>query len=162
MYYALVNSYLRYGIIVWGNTNAEILKPLKSLNERVLRIITFAPLGKLDTSIIFKHLKILNFDKTFLLETYKFIYKSKNFLLPIESIATHFNRAASITHTYNTRSHSRNHLSTAPVVLLSSFAQKSIQHRSPELWRNIPTTIRVAESLNIFKAALKKHLLSIE
>ncbi len=158
----LVNSYLRYGIIVWGNANAEILKPLKSLNERVLRIITFAPLGKLDTSIIFKHLKILNFDKTFLLETYKFIYKSKNFLLPIESIATHFNRAASISHTYNTRSHSRNHLSTAPVVLLSSFAQKSIQHRSPELWRNIPTNIRVAESLNIFKAALKNHLLSIE
>ena len=63
IYYALVNSYLRYGILIWGNASHTVLHPLNVLNNRVLRIITFAPLGRLDPSIIYDHLKILNLEK---------------------------------------------------------------------------------------------------
>ena len=79
IYYALVNSYIRYGILIWGgNASSTALQPLLTLNNRVLRIMTFAPLGRLDVTIIYDHLKILNLEKTYLLEVGKFMYKKKN------------------------------------------------------------------------------------
>ena len=39
LYYALVHSYLAYGIIVWVNTNQSILKYLVTLQKRVIRVM---------------------------------------------------------------------------------------------------------------------------
>ena len=161
IYYALVNSYFRYGLVAWGNASYSALQPLNALNDRVLRIMSFAPLGRLDTSIIYEHLQILNIKKTFTLETCKFIFKSRNLLLPLETIATHFTRATG-DHSYNTRSRSRNMLSIAPISFLSVFAQKSIQNRSAEAWACLPSAIQNAESFNIFKCALKKYLVGYD
>ena len=161
IYYALVHSYLRYGLTAWGNASSAALQPLNSLNDRVLRIITFAPLGRLDTSIIYDHLKVLNIKNMFTLETCKFIFKSKNMLLPLQTIATHFTRPSG-THRYNTRCRSRNLLSIAPTAFLSAFAQKSIQNRSVEIWDCLPSTIQNAESYNIFKSQLKKYLIEYD
>ena len=160
MYYALVHSYLRYGLIAWGNAASQILQPLQSLNNRVLRIMTFAPLGRLDTSIIYNHLKILNVEKTFVLETCKFIYKSKNGLLPLhlQSIASHFNRSTP-RHSHGTRTRNRNIFSTIPHEYLSEHAQKSIQCKAVSMWENTSNCIRDSESLGIFKNSLKSHLL---
>ena len=51
IYYALVNSYLRYGISSWGNASSEVLKPLNVLINRVVRIMSFAPLGRLSQNV---------------------------------------------------------------------------------------------------------------
>jgi len=160
IYYALVNSYLRYGLLAWGNASPSALYSLNVLNNKVLRIITFAPLGRLDTSIIYEHLSILTLEKMFFLETGKFIYKSKNELLPIQTIATHFSRSSSTSHGHFTRNRSVNNLGMVPLHLLSSFAQKSIQLKTDKLWSDIPYEIRHAESYNIFKYLYKKHLIS--
>ena len=97
----------------------------------------------------------------FLLETWKFIYKSKNALLPVQTIATHFNRNSSRSHDHFTRNRSANNLSVVPLHLLSYFAQKSIQLKADELWLDIPNDIRQAESYNIFKYLYKKHLITV-
>ena len=60
VYYALVNSYLRYGISSWGNASTDVLKPLNSLLNRVVRIMSFAPLGRLNPNPIYKHLNLLD------------------------------------------------------------------------------------------------------
>ena len=161
IYYALVHSYLRYGLIAWGNAASHILQPLHSLNNRVLRIMTFAPLGRLDSTIIYDHLKILNIDKTFALETCKFIFKSKNGLLPVSSIANYFDRDPP-RHRYNTRNRNQNVFSSLPIDLLSEHARKSIQCKIVTLWNNIPSYVREVESLNIFKSSLKRYLLDLE
>ena len=122
--------------------------------------MTFAPLGRLDTSIIYDHLKILTLENTYVLEAGKFTYKSKHKILPLQSIATHFSRNVQPLHGYSTRSRLRNNLSVVPYSLLSSYAQKSIQHKSIEIWNDIPLDVREAESFNIFKSCLKKHLLN--
>ena len=159
IYYALVNSYLRYGLITWGNAATAVLQPLNVLNNRTLRIITFAPLGRLDTSIIYEHLKILTIEKLFFFEASKFIYKSKNNILPLQTIATHFGRNTQSIHRYSTRNRPSNNLSIVPLNLLSCHARKSIQLKADELWSDIPTDIQHAESFNIFKYLLKNHLI---
>ena len=102
--------------------------------------MSFAPFGRLDTKPIFQHLKLLNVEETFLLESAKFIYKDKNGLLPISSIAHHFDRPIPNS---NRALRLRSHSSVAPYNLLSNSAKKSIQVRSPQIWESIPSSLRV-------------------
>ena len=57
---ALIHSYLRYGILIWGSASASTLKPLETLVNKAIRIISFAPLGNIDLSQIYKDLNLLN------------------------------------------------------------------------------------------------------
>ena len=77
VYHSLIHSYLRYGIMVWGNASESTLQPLKCLINRAVRIITFAPFGRVDLELIYGYLKILDVEKVFYLETSKYMYKSK-------------------------------------------------------------------------------------
>ena len=158
IYYALINSYVRYGLIVWGNTSFENLQPLRVLTNRAVRIMSFAPFGRLDIQPIYKHFNILDVDNTFLLESVKFIYKLKNSLIPSDiSIASHFIRNTNSINNYSLRS--RTCTTTVPHNLLSVYAQKSIQNRMSILWNNIPMEVIESGSFNSFKAQYKKHLL---
>ena len=155
----LLILYVRYGLVAWGNASAETLQPLISLNNRSLRIMSFAPFGRVEIQPIFDYFKILNIDKTFALESGKFIYKSKNSLLPISTIASHFTREVA-NHGYNLRNRNTG-LSIVPVEFLSTYAQKSIQHRAVKLWSEIPNVVRNLDFFGPFKRQYKKHLLSI-
>ena len=83
VYHALIHSYLRYGIIVWGNASQNTLKPLQTIVNKALRIMTFAPFGNLDLTPMYDFLKVLNIQQIFLLECGKFQYKFHSNLLPI-------------------------------------------------------------------------------
>ena len=160
IYYALINSYIRYGLFAWGNASFETLKPIRALTNRALRIMSFASIGRLDVQQIYEHFKILDVDNSFLLETGKFIYKYKHELIPSDIIASHFSRSHS-TQTiprYSLRSQT-NDRSVVPFELLSSFAQKSIQNRMSVVWNVIPTEIHNCESFSCFKAQYKNYLL---
>ena len=58
VYYALIYSYIRYGIISWGNASQTTLQPLNSLANRAVRIMTFAPFGNIDLDSIYEYLNI--------------------------------------------------------------------------------------------------------
>ena len=118
--------------------------------------MTFAPFG-INTKPIFDFLKLLDVSQIFSLETAKFMYKSKHDLLPISTIANHFERRDAA-HSHNLRIRA-NRLLVVPFELLSSFKQKSIHKRGLNLWNNIPGLIRSSESFNIFKKHFKVDLL---
>ena len=40
VYHALINSYIRYGIVVWGGASANALKPLQTMLNKAIRIIS--------------------------------------------------------------------------------------------------------------------------
>ena len=48
IYYALGYSYIRYCNIVWGNATKNTLKPLVATQNRLIRIMAFAPFGRID------------------------------------------------------------------------------------------------------------------
>ena len=85
----------------------------------------------------------------------KFIFKSINGLLPLSSIASHFELEAPIMHNYNTRQ--RNSRSNI-IDFSSSYGKKSIQFRKTQALNAIPAEIRNLRSLNAFKKHYKKHL----
>ena len=147
---------MRYGAVAWGNATTEVLQPLRSLINRAMKIMAFSPFGRVDPKPIYKYFNILNIDQTFTLEYGKFIFKSKNALLPISTIASHFSRE--ISHRPRRRVCNTG-TSIAPVELLSSYAQKSIQHRTAGIWDEIPGPIRNSEFFGSFKRQFKKHLL---
>ena len=103
IYNALINSYIRYGIIVWGNASESTLKPLQLLINRALRIITFAPFGRINLNPIYKELKVLYIKDTLILETSKHMFKLKNGLFPIR-FADYFSRDSLSSNSYRLRS----------------------------------------------------------
>ena len=58
VYHALIYSYLRYGIMIWGNATQEVMKLLQVLVNKAIRILTFAPFGNIELSPVYKQLKI--------------------------------------------------------------------------------------------------------
>ena len=156
VYYALVHSYLRYGVLAWGNATEKVLQPLHSLLNRIIRIMTFAPF-RIGTGPIFDYLKFLNVTQIFRLETSKFVFKSKKNLLPISTIVKYFERQTA-THRHNLRSINRPSLIT-PYVLLSSSKKKSLYIKGTYLWREMPEPLKSSDSFNIFKKDLKLLIL---
>ena len=156
VYHALVYSYLRYGAMVWGHAPESSLQPLITLLNRVIRVMTFAPFGIIDLDPIYKYLNILELPKIIDLETAKFTHKMRNGLLPVNTIADHFEQRPPPIHSYNLRER-RNELPN--IIYRTEFGDKSIHVTSCRIWNAIPDEIKQIESPSAFKKQYKKHLL---
>ena len=156
-YYALFHSYVRYGIVVWGNASAAAIKPLQILMNRAARIMTFSPFGRVDLQLLYNCLQLLDVESIFKLETSKFIFKEKKNLLPV-CIGNHFQNATTPhVHLYNLRNTARE---DAITFRLSSSKEKSIKSRGKQVWTQIPELIRNKCSIHSFKISLKTHLIN--
>ena len=58
VYHALLHSYIRYGIVIWGHAAPAVLNPLQTLMNRAIRIMTYAPFGNIDLNPVYKELKL--------------------------------------------------------------------------------------------------------
>ena len=154
IYYALGYSYLRYCNIVWGNASKSTLKPLKALQSRILRIMTFAPFGRIDIDDLYSKLRILDLDKIHYLEKSKFMYKYHNKKLP-PNFDNYFESQPEITHSYNLRN--RN----PPRRILSIYSEKMMKNNGPDIWNTIPTKIQNSKTLKSFSDCLKKDILLV-
>jgi len=161
VYYSLVHSYIRYGIMIWGTASSSALSPLHTALHKVLRIMTFAPYGNIDLKPIYDFLKVLNLEQIFTFEIGKFLYKSNHNLLPPSSQGNYFEQDPFANlHSYGLRSRTVN----APTRLIrrTKFAEKSIQIGGSQMWNKIPENIQGANSINIFKKSFKTFLLEFE
>ena len=158
IYHALIHSYVRYGILAWDTATETTIKPLQTLLNRAIRIITFAPFGHVDLEPIYKDLFILNVNDTFILETSKFMYKLKKGLLPV-SIGDYFNqsRPKYCISPYNLRT--RNENRSIPTRLVNS--ENSIHIRGDIVWNSIPEIITNSPSFKIFKRQIKAILIEL-
>ena len=91
VYHAIVNSYIRYGIVVWGGANKSALKPLQTVVNKAVRIITFAPYGNLDLNPAYKQLKLLSVDQTHKLELAKLMFTNQNITFFLLLLVTSLN-----------------------------------------------------------------------
>ena len=155
IFHALVNSYARYGIIVWGNAGKATLKPLQSMVNKAIRIITFAPFGNIDLKPAYRQLKLLSVENLLKFELAKFTYKSNNDLLPIH-VGNYF-ELSSEQHCHN--HFVRNRLRPVRFLSKSKTGEKSVQYKSFQLWKEILPEIKTSSSLSLFKRKYKTFLI---
>jgi len=75
VYFALVQSVLMYGIIVWGSVYKNVLEPLNVTHRTLVKVITKNIYNsEINTNTIFQKLKILSlkqlYNKTSILKIY--------------------------------------------------------------------------------------------
>ena len=158
VYYSLIHSYIRYGVLVWGNASDNTLQPLKCLVNRAVRIMTFAPFGRIDLDPIYDYLNILDLAKVSYLETSKFMYKLKNNILPTK-IGNYFESNINRPSTHNYALRERNRIGSQITPRLVS-GKNSMQYRGELIWNEIPDCIKCCTSLKSFKKAMKSSLLA--
>ena len=157
IYNALIHSYIRYGIITWCNPADTVLSSLQTIINRAIRIITFAPFGRIDINSLFKELKILVVSDTCFLEKSKFIFKLKNGHLPV-TIANHFEYLTpnhATTYSYSLRPSNRQKY----IVPRLRSSENSIQVNGEKIWNKIPESVKQHSTLITFKRELKLFLL---
>ena len=154
VYFALGYSYLRYCNIVWGNASKNVLKPLTVLQNRIIRIMTFAPFGRIDIDDLYSQVKLLDIAKIHYLEKAKFMYKYHNNKLPA-NFSNYFQIQAAVTHSYNLRNRSQNRR------IFSNYAEKMIKHNGVDIWNTIPPEIKSCKNLKSFSNKLKKDILLV-
>ena len=83
LYYSLIHPFLTYGIHVWGLTYPAYLKPVTTLQKRVVRIMTFSD-PRSHSEPLLKSLRLLKFSDIvhpeILFFVYQWYHKTKPFL----------------------------------------------------------------------------------
>ena len=154
VFYALVHSYLRYGILIWGSASRTTLKPLEVLVNKAIRIMLFAPFGNLDFAPLYQELELLDLDNIVSYELGKFMFKSKKDLLPVnignyQEIEYGQRRSGLIDRHRPPRIKCR-----------IMTGEKSIQSRGSKLWESLPDDLKSCESFKMFKRQYKKYLIT--
>ena len=152
VYYALVYSYIRYCNIVYGNASTSVLRPLVTQHNQIIRLMTFAPYGRLDVKSLFCDLKLLTIPEIHILEKSKFMYKYYNGLLP--ALFDNYINVPTVSHNYNLRQTRNDHRQ-----VLSKYQSKMMKFDGLTKWNDIPTGIQQCSSLKSFSYNLKNSLL---
>ena len=85
-----------------GVVRQSVLQPLASLQNRIIRIMTFAPFGRVDLEPVYRDLKILGLPEMHFLEKSKFMHKYHYGKLPV-IFNEYFQNNETISHSYNLR-----------------------------------------------------------
>ena len=97
---------------------------------------------------------MLNIHYTYLLEVAKFMHDFTRRKLPTPLL--NFFSSNLTVHQHNMRQVLDPHFS----IIYNSIAEKSIIHRGPRIWSNIPQPIKECETKNSFNKLLKRHFLT--
>ena len=130
------------------------LKPLAALQNRVIRITTFAPYGRVDLDPVYRDLKILGLPETHFLEKAKFMHKYHKGKLPT-LFNDYFQTDKTVSHSYNLR---RVHYSKP---ILSIYSERMIKYNGMDIWNTIPNDIQIIDSIKSFAYRLKKDILLV-
>ena len=151
LYYSMIHPYLDYGVLLWGSSTQNNIRPLTKIQNKAVRIINGSSYNY-NTSEIYKKLNILQIEDLHKLAIYKFMYRYHHNTLP-NKLGLIFNRNNEI-HNYNTR-HSNDPYKQRK---LTAKATQSISYKGPNLWNNLPLNIKQSKTIYSFSTKIKKML----
>ena len=144
---------MTYGIEIWGTASKTSLKPILTLQNRIVRIITSAHY-RAHAPPIFKSLKLLPFHDIYELSIAKIMLK-----IIKETIPTVLNYMFTFNmniHDPLTRQRHKLRIPAARTNLL----QKTLRYKGVQIWNDIEEKISSQCSLQIFKKKVKDYLLN--
>ena len=136
LYFALVHSHLRYGLLVWAFTYITYETKLKKLRSKAIKIIANICPGEKVTPHYYR-LKILKLDDLYQFELAKL--KCQFILNKLLSRYCNYFTYSSDFHSYSTRNSFENNLRLPRFSTVTT--QKSFKYVGTKLWNNIPHNI---------------------
>lgn len=155
LYYSLIFPYISYCNISWGSNYPSRLNHLFILQKRAIRTI-FKIAWRTSTEQMFSTHKLLSLVNINKLQVLLFMYRFHHNLLP-PSFKSYFS-TGSMFHAYLTRNSGKYRCEAAHLKI----KQFSIKCLGPTLWNKLPHELTVSRSIGIFKALLRKILISGE
>ena len=154
VYYSLVFSRLQYGISSWGSASTYLLKTIKTIQNKIIRIITFTSY-KSNADKLYAQLKILNLNDIYKLQIAKLMNKFRHDCLP--SVFNYLFTILDKIHSYNTRQKpSQEYID--PRKRLAT-AQESLAYMGVKIWESLDQNLKV-QPFYIFKKKCKLHFLN--
>ena len=143
IYYALFYPFLTYGIVVWGATYENLLKPVLISQKKVIRAITFSEPTS-HSSPLFADLKILKLGDIYQLHISSFAFECLHDIAPAQF--KDFFRPT------------RGDFFLVRKNTLQ-YGIRSISYNGVRIWNNIPSEIRNSTSVTSFRKKFKNSLL---
>lgn len=144
LYFALVNCHLLYCVESWGSTYDSYLEPVRRLQKRAIRTITFSPYYE-HSKPLFSRLKILPFDfvRELKLATCINGVVRNNEPFPISLLCIPRRQ---------TRNQTFNNFNILPTK--NAYSKRLLQYTGVKVWNGIPRYIKNTQN---FSRSLKKY-----
>ena len=125
------------------------------MQNRIIRILTFAPFRSRNVQQYFDMLNVMNLKEIHNFEKGKFMYRLVNKKLPsnFDNLCSPLRDGTS----YNLRSNNNENITES--FARTNCGYRRVQTSGARLWNGIPISIRQSESLNIFVNQYKKYIL---
>ena len=153
IYNSLIDSYLNYGLLLWGSALRKYIKPLEIQQNKAIRAVINAHYTA-SACPLYKALKLLPLMSKYKLNMGKFMYKYHAQNLPSPLQCRFITNAA--VHDHNTRTRHHPHI----IMHQTSRSTNSFIHQAPHLWYGTNDSIKTARSLKQFTSRYKKQLIS--
>ena len=155
LYYSLIYPFLTYGIQVWGLTYPTYLKPVTTLQKRVIRIMTFSD-PRSHSEPLLKFLRLLKFSNIIHLEILSFVYQWYHKLSP--SCFVHYFNPLSSIHSYNTRQWKIDNL-LFKCVHTTQYSIRSLNYTGPKLWNSLSIDVKKMKPFSSFRQYIKNSVI---
>ena len=152
VYHAMVQSHLQYCNVAWGDASQANIQPLIAMQNRVIRILNFAPFLSHNIQQYYENLGVMNLKQLHDFEKGKFMYKLINRQLP-----SNFDNliSANLSNVrQNMRSTENENIRVS--VSRTNHGAKLLSCSGALLWNNIPLDLRKSETFNNFAKNFKK------
>ena len=135
VYYAIFYSYLIYGCNVWGFTNDENINAIQVLQNKCLRILTFAPYNS-NVDQTFIDLKLLKVREIIKIHQLKVVYDFHDKVLPDDLMGL-FRLSTNVHSTNQILNSALNNLIHIPRINTVTYGNHSIRYHCAQLWNQM-------------------------
>jgi len=147
----------RTGIEIYGNTNPSNINRLKILNNKILRILQKSP----------RHTHIIDLYKSYSTLPIDLLHKYQiGLLLFVHKFSHHSNRLSVIFASYFTQSKLIHHHDTWDKcdfhlsIPCTTSGKRSLKYKGSHLWNRLPESLKLIQSIPVFKSSLMVFLLT--
>jgi len=142
IYYAIVESHLRYCNIAWGALYDEHLEPMNIIQKYIIKVMFNLP-KDYPSDRLFAESRIMSLRSLYILDSVIFVHKNNVF--------------ASVDHSHLTRTNLSGELKI-PIPKFTA-TQRFVTFFGPKLYNMLPIDIRSKNTKDKFKAAVKAYVL---
>lgn len=143
LYFALVESIIKYGIAVWGGAYPTNYQQLRISQKYIIKVILFRN-KRYPSDLVFEEFNVLGIEGLYVLESLMFVYSNKNLL------------SRFVDHNYGTR----NRLNMNLTITLSSrtTTQRFINYFGPKFFNCLPHDLKSANNKNLFRKKARQYI----